>query len=240
MLYFFFVGLLSGIVLGALGSSWGAVAIPMLILLGLGGNNAKGVGLLSEVVVGLVGFAHHRRLGNVNTKLVLVLLAGSLVAFLASLVSTTVPDTLFRFLLGIIEIFSGISLIFLSRTVAASDDGIPYVLLASGLAGFVKGFFGAGWGPISLLLLVLAGVPLRTVAGSSILPTLAVTLSSSFYYLSSGYFELIPFVFLTLGGLPGVIIGSLLHDKIPEALLRRTAGLIILVIGMSVLLSEWQ
>ncbi len=228
------IGVVAGLALGVLGSAWGAITVPLLLISGMPPMVTKGTVLSSEVVVSGLGVASHAKLKNIKRELSLALLVGIAGAIVGSYLSKGIFAGEFKLIVGIYEIFAGMVLL-ASKTRKVIDvennSGLGWAIFVGLLAGFVKGFLGTGWGPVGVTLLVILGAMPKTVVGSSLLARIAISGSAAAYYVVSGYFTTISTVFLIIGGLIGVLIGACSTRFMGEMKMRTIMGLLVLALG---------
>ncbi len=121
------MGFVVGVLSGYFGVGGGVVLVPALVLLsGVPQHMAQGVSLLFIIPTAIVGGWTHHRLGNVETRVVMLLAATSAVlAFVASLVATEIPGTTLRLLFGCLLILVGLRLTLIARKTAAKTSADP-------------------------------------------------------------------------------------------------------------------
>lgn len=111
----------------------------------------------------------------------------------------------------------------------------PLLVLSVGLiVGFIASFFGIGGGNLYVLFLAgICGLPMYLVAGTSIAAALFTSVWTVINYLYRG---VAVDWFLVINLAIGVVIGGYLGPKyskfVPEILLRRFAGGVLLVVGI--------
>lgn len=116
------------------------------------------------------------------------------------------------------------------------------LLLGFGIA-VVVGLTGMGGGPLAApLLMLVLGVPPVEAVGTSLLFVFFTKLAASSVYLRKGLVDTRALILLSIGGLPGVLLGTLLlqrltsHPKL-QPLLLMAIGL--LIAGMAIV-SLWR
>ncbi len=88
---------------------------------------------------------------------------------------------------------------------------------AGAAAGAVNGIFGGGGGMLVVPLLTAAGKPPLVAHATAILVILPVSLASAVVYLLHGQFDLELFLAVTLGVLPGGVLGAQFLNRISPA-----------------------
>ena len=111
-----------------------------------------------------------------------------------------------------------------------------YFCLLGAITGICNGLFGSGGGIAAIPLLKKGGTPVKKAHATSLALTLPLSVVSAFFYAYESNFRwgdalpLIPF------GLAGAIIGGLLMKKIPNTILKRIFGVILIISGGRLLL----
>ena len=242
MIEYLLVGIMAGVSLGALGTAWGAITVPFLLILGIEPMTAKASVLSSEIVVSSCGALSHRKLNNIKRELSFALLLGVVGALFGSYLSKGLSISNFRVIIGMYEILAGIALITIKPKElinVENNRGFHWAVLIGLLAGFVKGFLGTGWGPVGVTLLVLFGALPKKVVGSSLLARVTISGSAVIYYFLNGYVSLNIMIWLILGGIIGVITGSYGTKRIKEDHMRLLIGVFILLLGINVFIETF-
>lgn len=148
--YFVIIGFVGGGILASTGMI-GPFLMPSLLLLGLPSGIARGTCIVSELLVAIFSVLAYRR--SIDGKVVLAFLPGALAVFLGANASWVFAEAVMRKLIGIFEMIVGAVVMAdlrwskreYHRTISGNSKLI-LLMLVSVLAGFAKGFFGAGWG----------------------------------------------------------------------------------------------
>lgn len=106
-----------------------------------------------------------------------------------------------------------------------------FVAAASVLSGAL-GAMGLGGGGILLLVLVSYGMPQMAAQGVNLLLILPVGLLGLFFHRKNGLTDLKSAWPLTLGGVPGVLLGFWLGERLSEAALRCCFGVLIAILAL--------
>ena len=109
-------------------------------------------------------------------------------------------------------------------------DGVMLVLASVG-AGILAAM-GLGGGGVLLLYLSAVGISQLQAQGINLLFVLPVGLCSLWFHRKNGLVDLSAAVPIAIGGIAGVWIGVLIAGNLPQELLRRLFGGLILVIGL--------
>ncbi len=111
-----------------------------------------------------------------------------------------------------------------------------YFYLLGAVTGICNGLFGSGGGIVAVPMLQKGGVPVKNSHATSLALTLPLSAVSAFFYACGNSFQwsdalpLIPF------GLAGALAGSLLMKKIPNTLLKKVFGILLIISGGRMLL----
>jgi hypothetical protein len=109
--------------------------------------------------------------------------------------------------------------------------------LSGGAAGVANGLFGAGGGMLLVPLLTRwAGLPDKEAFATSISIILPLCLTSLGVYCLQGQLDFLGAVPYLIGGFFGGLLGGMLFGRVPDKLLHRGLGLLILYGGLRSLL----
>jgi uncharacterized membrane protein YfcA len=229
-------GFVAGYVVGALGTAWGAISVPLLILLAVDPAVAIGTSLIAGSVVALIAGGAHWRFGHVKWGiLVPLLIAGTAAAILGAWVAVHVPAESLVLAIGAFEIWVGITILLKVPKGKPSSDG-RISIGVGGLAGFVKGLFGTGWGPIGTSLLILSGIYPALAIGSSMIARVAVQLAPGLTFMSFGGINLGVMIALAGSGIVGGVLGAFTTNKLSASVVRMLIGTVVVALGALVLL----
>ena len=95
-------------------------------------------------------------------------------------------------------------------------------------AGILNGLFGAGGGMVVVPMLEKDGIEAKKAHATSIAIILPLTVITSFLYLSGGRFVFSDAMLYIPSGIVGAVCGALFLKKIPNDVLRRVFGLVML------------
>lgn len=234
---------------------FGAILVPGLLLLGVDARVAAPISLLLQATVLPLGAGAHAALGNVRRQIAVPLMAGGIVGAVAGVaVASRIPAQLAARAVALVIVAIGILVIttVLARPERHAQSGAkgsttadaeiiptrPRLAGTGVLAGLAMGVSGAGWGPISVKLLLLSGVEPRLAVGSSLVGRVGVALSAVGAYAASAAFvervgiDLQLVVVLVLGSALAVAAGSLAITTAG----RRRAVLAIVLLSISLAL----
>ena len=111
-----------------------------------------------------------------------------------------------------------------------------YFVFLGVTAGILNGLFGAGGGVAVVPMLEKAGIEPKKAHATSISIILPLSILSGIFYLISGHISFgTAWPYLPLG-IVGALIGGWLLQKIPNDLLRRIFGIIIILSAIRIFL----
>ncbi len=111
-----------------------------------------------------------------------------------------------------------------------------YFIFLGLVAGILNGLFGAGGGVAVVPMLENAGIEPKKAHATSISIILPLSILSGIFYLISGHISFetaLPYLPL---GIVGALMGGWLLQKIPNDLLRRIFGIIIIISAVRIFL----
>ena len=241
MLIFTFLGFLVGALVGLTGMGGGALMTPALIFLGVEPVIAVGADLLYATVTRIFGVFFHHKNNELRFDLALRLFVGSLPAillggFLLRNLDKALLNEYLTLLLGsVLLITSTLSLI-------RGEIKVPirprreYLYLLGFVVGLTVQFTSVGAGVIvSFALMNLARVNPREVVGVTIVYGLALSSFSFLNYALIGRVDYSMALFLTLGTIPGVYLGTHINMRVNKERLKRMINITILLIGLLLL-----
>ena len=104
------------------------------------------------------------------------------------------------------------------------------VFFCSLLSGAL-GAMGLGGGGILLLALMALGTPQETACGINLLMIIPVGLLGLWFHRKNGLVRRQAVLPLLAGGVPGVLLGLFLSEKLSGEWLRRSFGILVIVLG---------
>jgi len=111
-----------------------------------------------------------------------------------------------------------------------------YFYILGLITGFANGFFGSGGGLIAVPLLEKTDLNCQKSHATSIAITLPLSIISAFIYLKSGHLELSDATKYLPAGFLGAIIGGIFLKKIPNKMLKKVFGVILVISGIRLLI----
>jgi len=231
------LGLFSGAMLASTGML-GPFLVPALILAGFNSGVARGTCLMSELLITLISVIEYRKAKNLDSRVIIAFLPGALIVALAATLSVKFEELFMKLAIGIFEVVIGILMI-----ATAKKSNKPYsktvcdkatlviLMFTSLLAGFAKGFFGAGWGPLGVGLFIILGIDPRIVIGSSLVIRLILDSVGGITYVSMNLVDYNAVIILTLSGCVVVPLSVKLTTAISGKTLNIIIGATIILLG---------
>ena len=246
-----FSGFVVGLLVGLTGVGGGSLMTPILMLL-FSVHPTTAVGrtdLLYAAATKTVGTAVHNASNSVDWVIVRRLAMGSIPATAVTLLFLTrigtqspgVTHTI-TLVLGVALLLTSLSVLFRGWIVRTAEAriGIPRPETAAWLTvvmGVVLGVLvslssvGAGAIGVTVLLLLYPHVPLVRIIGSDIAHAVPLTLLAGLGHWAMGDVNWHLFFSLLTGSIPGILLGSYIAPRIPEAGLRPVLAAVLLIVG---------
>ena len=239
------LGLLIGLVLGALGGGGSILAVPALVhLLDQSAQQATTTSLVIVGTAAAVAALGHTRSRNTRWGFgALLALAGVPASLLGTRLNRLVDGDV------VLLAFSGLMLVAATGMIArapqrqsAPDPRPPTgtarrtwlrVLVAGLAVGALTGFFGVGGGFVVVPVLVVAlGFPMPVAVGTSLV-VIALNSAVALGARSSAGLDLDPSVVVpfTVAAVAASLVGKQIGDRLPASTLTRTFGLLLLLIA---------
>lgn len=236
-------GIVSGWVMGTCAAAWGVLSVPLLILAGVEPSDAIFSSLAVSVFLSLFGGLTHWRYDRSRMALFAPLLFGGVGgAFLGSLLGPTLPTSTLRLFIGLTTLSVGLLMLLRQNGVGPQDvtrrEAVEWrerraiVVGVGAIAGLLAGAFGAGWGTVSVPLLVWAGMPPHTVVGSSLMARCVVAAAAAgSHALQAGSIPLMVFFPLLLAGISGVYLGARVSNGLSPSRMEQFIGGVVIAVG---------
>lgn len=109
--------------------------------------------------------------------------------------------------------------------------------ILGGLCGFLNGLFGSGGGIIAVPCLEKSGMEAKKAHASSVALIFMLSLFTTALYYVQGRLDLGLALEYIPWGLAGAAAGAVMLKKVPNSLLRRIFGTVILISAVRILLS---
>ena len=238
----FIAGIGAGLGTGFAGMSAAAVISPMLItFLGLPAYEAVGIALASDVLASAVSAYTYGKNKNLDIKNGIVMMAAVLIfTLVGSFAASLVPNTTMGSFSVFMTLLLGIK--FIIRPVMTTKESMKAVdsrkrIVQSILSGTIVGFICAGGGMMMLLLLTsVLGYELKTAVGTSvfIMAFTAFTGAAS-HFAIGGMPDMRCLVFCVTSTLLWARIAAKFANKASAAALNRATGIVLAILGLSIL-----
>jgi uncharacterized protein len=240
-----------GFLVGMTGLGGGALMTPMLVLLfGVAPTAAISSDLVAALFMKPAGVAIHWRQRTIQKQVVKYLCYGSIPAAFAGTYAMhlmgdgATAERDLQILLGLALVAGAVSMTARSWLVRHHhDDGAPLVIrpLATVLVGVVGGFMvgltSVGAGSLILVLLLALYPAFRNdhLVGTDLAQSLPLTAAATVGALVFGHVSFSLTTAIIIGGVPAVIVGSLISSRSSSYLIRPVITGVVLMSGLKYL-----
>ena len=107
------------------------------------------------------------------------------------------------------------------------------------IMGIVLGVFvtlssvGAGAFGIMALVLMFPNLPMIRIIGSDVVHAVLLTLVAGLGHMSSGNVDFHLLIWLLVGSIPAIVVGTLVSSRLPEKVIRKVLGITLFIIGIN-------
>jgi uncharacterized membrane protein YfcA len=244
-------GFLIGLLVGFTGMGGGSLMTPALVFFfDFSVITAVGTDILHGAIFKTVGSARHRQLGHVMIRLAGWLALGSVPAsifgvYLIEVLQRTYGDDvddIASTILGLALILGAGLLV--ARTFLHRREPVrgPYhltnrdriaALLTGLVGGFILGLTSVGSGTFfGLMLLMLFPITAPKIVGTDIFHAAILLWAAGLAHLAAANVDLSAVFWLSLGSIPGILIGSQLTVKLPERAVRLSLAAVLTLAGL--------
>ena len=239
-----------GLLVGMTGVGGGSLMTPLLILLfGIHPSTAVGTDLLYAAATKAGGSVVHGLARSVHWPAVIRLACGSIPASILTMVVIWQLDlnpasqrSLVNLVLCFALLLTAVSLIFRksildryrTRMERVEESTIVIATVVTGaLLGVLVSISSVGAGAVGVtaLLLLYPRLPMASIVGSDIAHAVPLTLVAGAGHWMLGEVDWQLMAVLLMGSLPGIVIGSYSAVRVPQAVLRVTLAVILLVVA---------
>jgi len=246
-----------GLLVGMTGVGGGSLMTPLLILLfGIHPSTAVGTDLLYAAATKAGGSVVHGLARSVHWPAVIRLACGSIPASILTMVVIWRLDlnpasqrSLVNLVLCFALLLTAVSLIFRksildryrTRMERVEESTIVIATVVTGaLLGVLVSISSVGAGAVGVtaLLLLYPRLPMASIVGSDIAHAVPLTLVAGAGHWMLGEVDWQLMGVLLMGSLPGIVIGSYSAVRVPQAVLRVTLAVILLVVAGKMALQE--
>lgn len=256
-------GALVGLVIGLTGVGGGSLMTPILVLgFGISPAIAVGTDLLYAALTKCSGVYFHHINCSIDWKIVLLLGSGSVpCSIITILLLEQLKKTGFNYddiiivTLGVMLILTSMIIFIKSRLLAFihskhADSFLvnfvrnnrPLITVFSGcLLGCVVTLSSVGAGAIgsAILFLLYPRKPSIAIVGTDIAHAVPLTAIAGLGHLHFGSVDFSLLFGLLLGGIPAIYLGSLIGKKLPDKVLRPLIALLLLLMGIKLIFSQY-
>ncbi|MCU4412958.1 sulfite exporter TauE/SafE family protein [Acinetobacter sp. WU_MDCI_Axc73] len=259
-LEFILAGVLVGFCVGITGVGGGSLMTPILIsLFRIEPHIAIGTDLLYAAISKFCGSLVHAKKLNIVWPIVIWLAIGSIPASFATswvlehyLSQSTYYKTVLTMVLGFMLTLTGISIIFRSRIEKlfskirkkdqvelttqqiAQTKRVPIVIMGIILGIFVTlSSVGAGAFGIMALVIMFPNLPMIRIIGSDVVHAVLLTFVAGLSHMSAGNVDFHLLMWLLVGSIPAIIIGTLISSRLPEKIIRKVLGITLFALGVN-------
>ncbi|UHT64644.1 sulfite exporter TauE/SafE family protein [Acinetobacter lwoffii] len=111
------------------------------------------------------------------------------------------------------------------------------------IMGIILGIFvtlssvGAGAFGIMALVVMFPNLPMIRIIGSDVVHAVLLTLVAGLGHMSSGNVNFMLLMWLLVGSIPAIIVGTLLSSRMPEKLIRKILGITLFALGVNFIIN---
>jgi uncharacterized membrane protein YfcA len=241
----------SGLIVGIGSGTAGGIMIPVLtVFLGRHIHDAIGTSLILDTIIGGIAGSNFLRKGNVDIKSGIVLaISGMIGALVGSRYTSQAPESLLNLIIGIGLIILGTNFIIngIRRNVEIIHSKISFksirkhviisFIILGFLIGLLSGFSGIGGGGfVAIILVLVLAYNVHVAIGTSLIMLMFIAGTGSAVHIFNNEYFIDGILFAGISAGFGAVIGSSYANKINEDKLGRIIGLIIVVLGVTVIL----
>lgn len=258
---FILAGMLVGFCVGITGVGGGSLMTPILIgLFRIEPHIAIGTDLLYAAISKFCGSMVHAKKLNIVWPIVLWLAVGSIPASFGTawvlehyLSQSTHYKAVLTMVLGFMLTLTGVSIIFRTRIekffnkfrnkentqteneqLAVQNKRTYIVIMGIILGVFVTlSSVGAGAFGIMALVIMFPNLPMIRIIGSDVVHAVLLTLVAGLGHMSAGNVDFMLLMWLLVGSIPAIIIGTLISSRMPERLIRKILGITLFALGVN-------
>lgn len=257
---FILAGMLVGFCVGITGVGGGSLMTPILIgLLGLNRISQLVLIYFTPRSLSSVDRWFTQKL-NIVWPIVLWLAVGSIPASFGTawvlehyLSQSTHYKAVLTMVLGFMLTLTGVSIIFRTRIekffnkfrnkentqteneqLAVQNKRTYIVIMGIILGVFVTlSSVGAGAFGIMALVIMFPNLPMIRIIGSDVVHAVLLTLVAGLGHMSAGNVDFMLLMWLLVGSIPAIIIGTLISSRMPERLIRKILGITLFALGVN-------
>ena len=259
-------GVLVGFCVGVTGVGGGSLMTPILItLFKIEPHIAIGTDLLYAAISKFFGSVVHANKLNIICPLLIWLAVGSIPASIATtwvldnyLSQSTHYKAILTMVLGFMLTITGISIVFRTQVerffsrfgkpmtnedIDQQRERLKSKRVQIALMGIVLGIFvtlssvGAGAFGIMALIIMFPNLPMIRIIGSDVVHAVLLTLVAGMGHMSSGNVDFELLMWLLIGSIPAIIVGTLVSSRLPEKIIRKILGITLFALGINFMIN---
>jgi uncharacterized protein len=241
-------GVLIGVTLGLLGGGGSVLTVPIFVyVLGFSPKEAIAMSLAVVGATSAFGSAGHWRAGHVNVRIAIVFGGVAMLGTLLGVrLARFIPGTTQMLVFGAVMLAAAVFMLrgrprcdnecggAVERPTTSAAKIVPGALLVGSLTGIV----GVGGGFLIVPALVLTRMPLREAVGTSLLVITGTCVIGFLGYVGHVHLDWVAVALVAAGTLPGIAMGSYLHQFVPRSVLRRGFAVFLMVMAAFILIEN--
>jgi uncharacterized membrane protein YfcA len=233
-------GVLIGAALGLLGGGGSVLTVPIFVyVLGFSPKEAIAMSLAVVAATSAFGTVGYWRAGHVNVRIATVFGGVAMLGTLLGVrLARFIPGTTQMVMFGAVMLAAAVFMLRgrppcdgqrreRTRSIASTVKVVAGGLLVGSLTGIV----GVGGGFLIVPALVLMQMPLRAAVGTSLLVITGTCVVGVLGYLGHVSLDWAAVALVAAGTLPGMALGSYLHQYVPQPILRRGFAVFLVVMA---------
>ena len=241
-------GVLIGAALGLLGGGGSVLTVPIFgYVLGFGPKEAIAMSLAVVAATSAFGTVGYWRAGHVNVRIATVFGGVAMLGTLFGVrLARFIPGTTQMVIFGAVMLAAAV---FMVRGRPPFDErrgeGVTMPVPPTGkvvpgglLVGALTGIVGVGGGFLIVPALVLMRLPLRQAVGTSLLVITGTCVVGFLGYLGQVSLDWVAVALVAAGTLPGIAVGSYLHQFVPQSILRRAFAVFLVVMAVFIVIEN--
>ena len=235
----YFLALLVGVLLGALGGGGAILTVPVMVyVFRVGVKQAVPMSLVVVGVTSFIGALRHARAGTLNLRATASFgPAAILGAILGTRTALLVPARVQLLVFAALVLAAALVMLLKRSGAPGRQRPVPFLAAIGAAVGWCTGFVGVGGGFMYVpALSLLAGLDMRTSVGTSLSLIALSSAAGLLAYLGEVPLEWQVVITFTALALVGVAVGSALVPRLPQKALRQAFAVLLLIVGAYVLI----
>jgi len=241
-----FVGFLAEIVAGSMGMGYGVICTTVLLLLNVPPPVVSASIHSAESFTTAAGSFSHYKLGNVNKKMVWVLVPVAIVgAIIGAFTLSHFGEHYAHIVKPIIACYTlylGLNILrnaFKKKGAAVKVKRKTNLRILGLVGGFIDSFAGGGWGPLVTGTLMKDGRTPRYVVGSSTVAKFLLTVTSAITFIFTiGIHHWNIVLGLLLGGIFTAPFSAMLTAKLPTKKMFIVVGSVVIIMSLTTIVKS--